>query len=109
MDGMLQYFIPLVFMGYAALLGFRKPAYKSDKGFATKRAMENEQIWNYVQKAASITCLVMGVVLFASAYAFERLIEGNAAYYAQIAVEVVGIALLIPIVNFITNKKFPKK
>ena len=110
MDGIMQYLIPIAFLMYFYILYIKKPAYMDDKGFPTKRAKENEEIWNYVQRTAGLVCLVMAILLAASAFATKALIvEGNTAYYVQMGIEIVCIALLIPIVNVLTNRKFPKK
>lgn len=109
--GLLQYLIPVVFLYYAYKLYVKKPAFGDERGgFPTRRARENEEVWNYVQRVAGIVCFVMAIILAVTAviclYFFA---ENLTAYWVQIGIEVACIVLLIPIVNMVTNKKFPRK
>ena len=108
MDGIMQYLIPLAFLMYFYILYRKKPPYMDDKGFPTRRAKENEEIWNFVQRTAGIVCLSMAILLAASAFLTKALITGgNTAYYVQMGIEIVCIAVLIPIVNALTERKYP--
>lgn len=107
----LQFLIPVIFLWYAYKLFIKHPAYMDERGgFPTTRAKENEEIWNYVQRVAGIVCFVMAIALavvaFVCTYVYA---ESIVAYWVQIGIEVLCIVLLIPIVNAVTNKKYPKK
>ena len=108
-DMLLKYLITAVFLFYAWRLGIKTPPYRSDKGFATRRAKENEETWAYVQKCAGVICLVMAVVLALAAYLIGRFLEGTmTGMWLQIGIEVACIAGLIPLVNLFTRIKFGK-
>ena len=107
--GLLQFLIPVVFLYYAYKLYIKHPAYLDERGgFPTRRARENEEIWNYVQRTAGIVCFVMAIVLAVVAcvvtFGFP---ESVVAYWVQIGIEVLCMVVLIPIVNALTERKYP--
>jgi len=107
----LQFLIPIIFLYYAYKLYVKKPAFGDERGgFPTRRARENEEIWAYVQRVAGIVCFVMAILqaIVASVVTFG-FPESGTAYWLQIGFEVLCMVLLMPIVNWFTNKKYPEK
>ena len=102
----LNFWIPVVFFLYGLILLLKPPAYQSRNGIATKRAMKNEKVWAYVHRAAGVVCIVFAAVLGLCAWATAVVIGGTAGYLVQIAIEVAAIAGLIPILNWLTDRKF---
>lgn len=105
-ESSLNFWIPLLFVLLGAFTLIKPPAYRSSMGFATKRAMKNEKVWAYVHRVVGVLCVVLGLVLGLTAWATASFIGGTAGYLVQIAIEVAAIALLIPIVNWFTDRKF---
>ncbi len=105
-----QFLIPVIFLFYAWKLYIGKPGYNDSFGFPTQRARESEEIWNYVQRAAGAVCFFMAILLAITSVIFLVIFkESMAAYWTQIAIEIVCVVALIPIVNALTDKKFPPK
>ena len=103
--------VPIVFLWYAYSLLKQKPAYNdSRRGFPTRRAKESEKIWDYVQRVAGICCLVMGGVQVVLILTNDIFFPGNdVAYWINLGVKGLCIVGIFPLVNIITNRKFPKK
>ena len=102
----LNFWIPVVFLIIGAFTLIKPPAFRSSMGFATKRALKNEKVWKYVHKVVGLLCIACAAVLGLTAYLTAVIIGGTAGYLVQIAIEVAAIALLIPIVNWFTDRKF---
>ncbi len=105
------YIVPLLFLYFGAGFLFRKPKYKDQSGLSTRRAKESEEIWDYVQRIGGICCFVFAAVTAGTVYYINDTYggaEGN-LFWVEVGVNVACIALLIPVVNLITNLKFPKK
>lgn len=111
MDMLLQYLIPLVFAFYGLRFLFRTPPYKDKGGFPIKRAMENEETWKFVHRAAGIACLVFAAVIVGAGLALNEICGADSpqAVFGQMAVEVVLIAVLVPVVNLAARLRFGKK
>ena len=109
--GVLQYLIPVIFAYYGYKLRIKHPAYMDERGgFPTGRAKENEEIWNCVQGIAGNVCFVMAALLAVVACVVALGFPDSAiAAWVQIGIEVACMVALIPIVNAITDKKFPPK
>lgn len=105
-----QFVIPIIFLFYAWKLYIGKPSFNDSFGFPTRRARESEEIWNYVQKAAGAVCFFIAIFLGICSYVFLVIFKENmTAYWIQIAVEIICVIALAPIVNALTDKKFPPK
>lgn len=107
----LQFLIPVIFLWYAYKLYVKKPDYMDERGgFPTRRARENEEIWAYVQRVAGVVCFVMAILqAIVALVVYFCFPESAAAYWGQIGFEVLCMVLLIPVVNAVTNKKYPEK
>jgi len=107
----MRFIVPIAFFWYAYSLLVQKPAYDDNRrGFPTKRAKESEEIWDYVQRVAGICCIVMGVVQIVATLAADMYFPGNdVAYWVQMGVKGLSIVGIFPIVNIITNRKYPRK
>lgn len=107
----LQFLIPVVFLWYAYKLYVKKPAFGDERGgFPTRRARENEAVWAYVQRCAGAVCFVMAVLQAIVACVVTFGYPGNqTAYWLQIGFEVLCMLALIPIVNVLTERRFPEK
>lgn len=104
------YLIPILYLIFAYMFLVKKPKFGDRDGFSTKRAKENEEIWNYVQRTAGIYCLaaaiVIGGLIFGMSEAVENF-EETKLFWVQVGAEVASIALIVPVVNLLTNLKFP--
>ena len=107
----IQFVVPMAFFFYAYVLLVQKPAYDDHRrGFPTRRAKESEKIWDFVQRTAGIVCIVMGAVTLAVTLVAWLCFSGNElAYWIQMGLKGICIVGLFPVVNIITNKKFPRK
>ena len=102
--------VPVIMLVYAAKLYIGRPSYNDSFGFPTRRARESEEIWNYVQKAAGAVCFFIAIFLAITSYVLLVVFKDNmTAYWTQIIVEIAGVVALAPIVNALTDKKFPPK
>ena len=102
----LNFWIPVIFLIVGAFTLIKPPAFRSNRGVATKRAMKAEDVWKYVHKVVGLLCIVFAVVLAITAYLTATIIGGTAGYLVQIAIEIAAIALLVPITNWLTDRKF---
>ena len=105
-----QFVIPIIFLVYAWKLYIGKPSFNDSFGFPTRRARENEEIWNYVQKVAGAACFFIAIFLGITSYVLLVIFKDNmAAYWIQIVLELVCVIGIAPVVNVLTDKKFPPK
>ncbi len=105
-----QFLIPVIFLFYAFKLYLGRPGMNDSFCFPTRRAKESEEIWNYVQRCAGAVCFFAAIVLAITAYVFLVVFrESNAAYWVQIAIELVCVFSIVPVVNALTDRKFPPK
>lgn len=105
-----QFVVPIIFLFYAWKLYIGKPAFNDSFGFPTRRARESEEIWNYVQKTAGAICFFIAIFLAITAYILLVVFkESMTAYWIQIAVEILCVIGILPLVNALTDKKFPPK
>lgn len=106
-----EFLVPIAFFWYAYSLLMLKPGYDDNRrGFPTRRAKESEKIWAYVQRVAGISCIVMGAVQVAGILLLDFVFPGNElAYWINFGLKGVCIVGIFPLVNILTNRKFPKK
>ena len=106
-----EYIVPAAFLWYAYSLLVQKPAFgDTRRGFPTRRAREKKEIWDYVQRCAGAVCFVMAVLQAIVACVVTFGYPGNqTAYWLQIGFEVLCMLALIPIVNVLTERRFPEK
>jgi len=105
-----QFAIPIIFLVYAAKLYLGKPKQNDSFCFPTRRAREGEEIWDYVQRTAGALCFFAAILLAVTAYVFLVVFKGSQiAYWVQIAIELVCVFAIAPVVNALTDKKFPPK
>ncbi len=105
-----QFVVPIIFLIYAYKLYIGRPSFNDSFGFPTQRARESEEIWNYVQRAAGAVCFFIAIFLGICSVVFLVILkESMVAYWTHIALEIACLVALIPIVNALTNKKFPPK
>lgn len=103
------YLIPILYLYFGWSFLKKKPKYNDQSGFSTKRARESEEIWDAVQHIAGTYCVVAAIVIAAMVYFLRDLVkENNTLFWVRVAVEVGSIALIVPVVNLVTNRKFPK-
>ena len=104
----LDFWIPVLFLIYGLITYFKPAKYKAKGGvgFATKRALKNERVWYYVQRVAGLLCMILAVVLALTAWFTYTVIGGLTGYLIQIALSVAALAGLIPVVNWLTDRKF---
>lgn len=105
------YLVPLLFLYFGANFLFRKPKYKDQNGISTRRAKESEEIWNYVQRIGGICCFAAAVITGGTAVYLNDTYGADLGnlFWVGAGVNIGCIVLLIPVVNLITNLKFPKK
>ncbi len=105
-----QFLIPVIFLVYAFKLYIGKPGMNDSFCFPTRRAREGEEVWNYVQRCAGAVCFFIAIFLAITAYVFLVVFKGSSvAYWVQIALELACVIGIAPIVNALTDKKFPPK
>lgn len=110
-DTILEYLIPAVLALYGIKFIFRTPPYKDKGGFPTKRALKNEETWRFVHLTAGICCLLFAAVIVGASLAIRHVCGGDTgkAGFIQMGVEIVLVAVLIPVVNLVTRIRFGKK
>ena len=104
-DYAMNFWVPAVFFIYGAFVLIKPPRYKCG-GFATKRALKNERVWEYVHRVLGILCLVIAAVLGVSGWLTYTLIGGTVGFVVQIVLDVLALVLLAPIINALTDRKF---
>lgn len=111
MFGYLQIFIPLILVWYGWKFIKNTPMYMDERGgFPTARAKESEEMWNNVHRIAGAACFVLAAVFAGLAAVCTFVFAGSTtAYWVQIGIELVLLFGLVPVVNAITDKKYPKK
>ena len=111
MFGYLQLLLPVILLWYGWKFYKNTPGYMQERGaFPTRRAKESEEMWINVHRIAGVCCFGEAVV-FALISAVVRVgFPGSVtAYWVQIALELVCIFALVPVVNAITERKYPEK
>ena len=111
MFGYLQLLLPLILLWYGWKFYKNTPAYMEERGsFPTRRAKESEEMWKNVHRIAGVCCFGEAVAFAAiSAVVYIGFPESVTAYWVQIALELVLIFGLVPVVNAITERKYPQK
>ena len=79
--------------------------------FSAGRARESEEIWNYSQHTAGVYCICAGIALAVMIYLIGELLPEapRTVYWIQVGVQIGTVAMLVPAVCLIVNRKFPKK
>ncbi|MGN1001659.1 MAG: SdpI family protein [Oscillospiraceae bacterium] len=111
MELLLEYMIPVLLAIYGLKFLIRTPPYKDKGGFATKRALKNEESWRFVHRTAGVCCLVFAAVIVGAGFVLEKVCGADSAgaHFGQMGIEIALIAVLIPVVNLAARIRFGKK